>query len=356
MKKLTAILLIVAMLLTLGACSKKSDDANGPIKIGVLAPITGANAEHGKSYQVRVFAAYTKDGKTQYLSATDATVVEAALVLGDRVVGLKATVEGRKILVSWNAYPNATKYFVHVFNPDGSKATTVQAATNSAVVANAIQAEIDYTIKVTAQIGSTFMSYNDALGVTARLAVAAPNTVTAPKIYPKSASITWNSVKGCQEYYVRVTKDGTTIRTWKATTNYLTISGLEANTTYGIEVNAVVESRLADGRIEKKYSGYGDMNMLTTSSFENLELTAEVVDGDVIISWKAPTEGSAVYFWVYESGEPKATLLGGVAGQYTRYRVKNAASGEHSYKMIGRINYNGVTYNTGVYESNSITL
>ena len=33
MKKLTAILLIVAMLLTLGACSKKSDDANGPIKI-----------------------------------------------------------------------------------------------------------------------------------------------------------------------------------------------------------------------------------------------------------------------------------------------------------------------------------
>ena len=31
MKKLTAILLIVAMMLTLGACSKRSDDATGPV-------------------------------------------------------------------------------------------------------------------------------------------------------------------------------------------------------------------------------------------------------------------------------------------------------------------------------------
>ena len=41
MKKMTAILLIVAMMLTLGACSKKSDDATGPIKIGVVGARTG---------------------------------------------------------------------------------------------------------------------------------------------------------------------------------------------------------------------------------------------------------------------------------------------------------------------------
>ena len=47
MKKLTAILLIVAMLLTLGACSKKSDDANGPIKIGVVGARTGESSLWG---------------------------------------------------------------------------------------------------------------------------------------------------------------------------------------------------------------------------------------------------------------------------------------------------------------------
>ena len=47
MKKLTAILLIVAMMLTLGACSKKSDDATGPIKIGVVGARTGESSLWG---------------------------------------------------------------------------------------------------------------------------------------------------------------------------------------------------------------------------------------------------------------------------------------------------------------------
>ena len=47
MKKLTAILLIAAMLLTLGACSKKADDANGPIKIGVVGARTGESSLWG---------------------------------------------------------------------------------------------------------------------------------------------------------------------------------------------------------------------------------------------------------------------------------------------------------------------
>ena len=47
MKKLTAILLIVAMMLTLGACSKKSDDADDSIKIGVMSTRTGENSLWG---------------------------------------------------------------------------------------------------------------------------------------------------------------------------------------------------------------------------------------------------------------------------------------------------------------------
>lgn len=47
MKKLTAILLSVAMIVTLGACGKKADDANGPIKIGVVGARTGESSLWG---------------------------------------------------------------------------------------------------------------------------------------------------------------------------------------------------------------------------------------------------------------------------------------------------------------------
>ena len=50
MKKLTAILLIVAMMLTLGACSKKSDDADDSIKIGVMSTRTGENSLWGRCH------------------------------------------------------------------------------------------------------------------------------------------------------------------------------------------------------------------------------------------------------------------------------------------------------------------
>ena len=47
MKKWTAILLSVAMIVTLGACGKKADDANGPIKIGVVGARTGESSLWG---------------------------------------------------------------------------------------------------------------------------------------------------------------------------------------------------------------------------------------------------------------------------------------------------------------------
>lgn len=54
MKRTIAIALLLVLIIgILGGCAAKSEaKSDGPIKIGVLAPITGANAEHGKSYQV----------------------------------------------------------------------------------------------------------------------------------------------------------------------------------------------------------------------------------------------------------------------------------------------------------------
>lgn len=52
MKKILALLLAIALLCGVMAGCGSKNASSDTIKIGVLAPITGANAEHGKSYQV----------------------------------------------------------------------------------------------------------------------------------------------------------------------------------------------------------------------------------------------------------------------------------------------------------------
>lgn len=223
---------------------------------------------------------------------------DAALKVGSRVVDVKTQSNGRNIYVTWKAYEGATQYRVYVYKKGEypTAFTNVKVTTNSAIITNAIYAEIDYEIRVVATVGGVQMKTANALSVDARLDIFTPSTFVDRGITPTKVQLSWEQVRGADRYWVYLTpvNGGDTII--KEATGATGIAGLTPGTTYNVQVQA----RITDADGNTHYSGASPiLGTITTTEWEDIEFTALASKSGAEISWKAPT--NAYRYIIYRS-------------------------------------------------------
>ncbi len=219
-----------------------------------------------------------------------------------------ATPGDKKVSLTWDAVPNATKYKVVVYNGnrvfkivyamDGSAKAVVEGLTNGT----------EYGFWVQAYVNGAYDSEPD----TTKLVYATPRADQKPEaITPtgltavagdKQVKLSWNAVTGATKYRVVVysgTKFVKNAYVSGGTTTETTVTGLTNGTKYGFWVQSYVE----------KYSEDPDMNGLVyatpiapdTKPATPAGLTLVPGDKQVTVSWTA-VPGATKYKVVVYSG------------------------------------------------------
>ncbi len=320
--------------------------------------ITIKGLEYNTDYSFKVITK-TSSG---YMKWTDAESVTSQMVIGDRVVGLKATIQGKGAKIDFLPVENAEGYYAAVYLEDGTRHASIQIdkGATSVNVINNLYAGTKYTVKITPKLNGAYVPFANALSVTFTAPVVNP---TSYKIADQTATtirFSWDAVRGATEYFVRVreketgnivntlhTVDG---KTTVALARYTDGTRLSPNTTYTLEFCAYVPGVAAT---------YGAPIDITTGSFEEVAVTARYNKsiGIVNLSWNSTTD--AVAYYVYRIGENgKNTYLAYLDGKdNTIYEIKAPElSGSYTYGIISFEKDTSGSCYTPLYKSNNITI
>ncbi|NYD67366.1 fibronectin type III domain-containing protein [Agromyces atrinae] len=200
------------------------------------ATITGLTAK--TLYGLKVRAANDAGKSSDYSARVNATTTASATL--EAPTGLKATVTGTSIAVTWNKTTGASKYVLVYAAPTGTK--TLDVTTNSANLtglapstlyglkvraANAQGASSPYSVRVNATTGT-----NGGTTTTPAVPTGLKATVTGTTI-----AATWNASPGATKYTLTYAAPNGT-KTVDVTTTSANLTGLTANTLYGLKVRA----------------------------------------------------------------------------------------------------------------------
>ena len=142
--------------------------------------ITVGSLEYYTDYTFKVI---TKDSDG-YMSWTDAMAVTSQMVIGERVVGLKAAPYGRGARITFEPVPNAEGYFAFVYKADTmERQTSIEIADPSATsvnVVNALNAGEKYIVKITPKLNGQYVAgvKENGLGVEFIAPVINPSSYT----------------------------------------------------------------------------------------------------------------------------------------------------------------------------------
>ena len=146
-----------------------------------------------------------------------------------RPTGLTATYSGNSITAEWNASDGATSYTIYI---GGSATVSATSYTRTG---------LSYGVKYRVQViaSNSVGDSQPSLPVYVTIPLNVPTNVRLTGQTAHTISLAWDSVTDADDYYVAITPDnGQTISTFSSTVPSITISNLNAGTTYQLKVQA----------------------------------------------------------------------------------------------------------------------
>ena len=294
------------------------------------------------------FIVTAKLSSGKYLPVATATHVVGGMVVGDRVVGLEANIEGKGAVVNFHPVENAEEYMVNVFENDAQGTRVYTAAINkdttSARVMNNLTAGTKYVVMINVKLGGKWTALADlrvnGIGISFTAPVVNPTSVTIVDETATSVRFNWDAVRGATEYYVRVKLKSTgklvnTIKVVGKTTATLSRwtngTKISSNTTYTLEICAYVPGVEAT---------YGEPIDITTKGFEKVWVTAEHNNNKINLSWNKTTNSVGYFVYTYKNGVKINTKYIDGADNNSYEFTAPTKSGKYMYGVV-------------VYEKNS---
>ncbi len=270
---------------------------------------SGLKSGTGYSYAVRT---YGSSGYSSY--GTPATVYTVPGVPG----GLTATPSWDSVAVSWSPVSGATGYEVQV-------GPVTQSTTGTSATVKGLKPSTDYSCSVRAKnSGGTGASSTSKYVRTKIAPPATPTNVRAAATHD-SATVSWNSSAGAQDYDVLL---GGTRYSVKGTSR--TITGLKANTNYSYQVRANNSSG------SSAYSPAATIRTPAGPPAVPTNIRASATTDTVTISWNS-VSGATGYDIMLGGTIYSATGTSRVIGDLTpntsyNYRVRSKnANGKSAY-------------------------
>ena len=305
--------------------------------------------DYNTNYKFYVLAQY--DGE-KYLKTENATKVDGAMVIGNRVVGHTATIKGKGAEISFLPAEGATEYYAYVFENDvnGTRVYTRQVpiGTTSVFIENNIVAGTKYFVLINPRINGKFLSLEElkatAVGVTFTAPVYNPTSVTVVDQTATSIRFNWDRVRGATQYFIKVTEKES-----GKVVNTLNIVGKETatlarhtdgtrispNTTYILQFYTYIDYK-------NKADSYGEPIEITTIDFEDVTVTARYNQNNnkINVSWNKTTNAVGYYLCFFKNG--------------VETNVKYIDGGDKTvYEFIAPKEKGTYSYGIRVYEKNS---
>lgn len=301
--------------------------------------------EYNTAYNIDVIA---NVGGT-YLSYDDAQTVVSTMIIADRVVGVKATVEGDNVVVSYEAVAGAQEYTVYIYNGDTLVTSKVSYDNSATFAGTELVAGANLTAKVAVKL-------NDAYAEEVEYVVA---PFVAPVVNPalrltntglSSITVEWDAISGVSTYFVKVTDKATgaivkVVKVSGATT--ATIAKLAAGTEYDVSICAKVANTPVV---------YAAPIQATTTGLDTLALGTNVVDGEAKFTWTKP-EGAVSYFvYILKDGTPvkSAKVADGNTTAFGVMLPKEA--GTYTFGIIAKVVSGGTTTYTSMFTAGEATV
>nr|AKG25402.1 alpha-amylase [Microbacterium aurum] len=202
--------------------------------------LTVSDLAAGTAYWFKV-RAENSAGYSAYSAQVDVTTGSTGVVTVPAVPsGLKATVSGTSVALSWSAVSGATKYRVAYRDAGVAKYVTVTSGTTLTV--SGLSAQTAYWFKVRAENSAGYSAYSAQVDVT----TGSTGVVTVPAVPSglkatvsgTSVALSWSAVSGATKYRVAYRDAGVVKYVTVTSGTTLTVSGLSAQTAYWFKVRA----------------------------------------------------------------------------------------------------------------------
>ncbi len=318
--------------------------------------MTFKDLEYGEKYTFKVI---TKNS-TGYMAWNEATPVTAEMIIGERVVGLSATIQGKGAKIDFLPVPDAEGYYAYVYEADTMTRvyTKELSADATSFVANTnLDAGKKYVVKITPKLNGKWVAgvKENGVGVEFTAPIINPTSITIADQTATSVRFNWSAVRGVDEYYIRVKEkeSGEIVRTIHVTggkttatlSRYTDGTRISPDTTYTLEFCAYVSGASIS---------YGEAIELTTKNFEEVNVSAKLNDEKVNLSWNSTTDSTGYYIYRIHNG--KKTYIKYVEGSTSITVSAPKISGEYTYGVIAiESNTSGKAY-VPMAISNSIAI
>ena len=288
----------------------------------------------------------------EYLKVAEAIKVEGRMVVGERVVGLNAAIEGKGAVVTFLPVEKATEYLVNVFandvNGERIYSATLSKDATSARIMNNLIAGTKYVVVINAKVNGKYMPLSDlrvnGISTTFTAPVVNPTAVTVAAETATSIRFNWDAVRGASQYFIKVTEkeSGKLVntlnivgKTTATLSRYTDGTRISPNTTYILQFYTYINSTTNSG-------SYGESIEITTKDYETVTLTAvyDKKSDRINLSWNRTTNAVGYFISTYKDGTK-------ISNQYIDGGDKTTYS-INAFEKVG-------TYTFGIvaYEKNS---
>ena len=208
----------------------------------------------------------------------------------DRVSGLSLLVVGTgQITINWNSVTSATSYVIQWRDSGQSFSTARQATSNSTqYILTSLSANTTYYVQVKARANNFHdgdWSFEDN-ATTERLRLNTPNPPSLSVLGSSSIRATWSSVPNASSYRVHWRELGGSTQTNDTTSTSFTLSGLRANTTHYVAIQALTTNpNFQNSNVSNESSA-----MTSPAALGRPNLSLSSADDDSIsVNWSSVT-------------------------------------------------------------------
>ena len=262
--------------------------------------------------------AYNKefDLETAYSAALEVTVPLPGPTPAP--TGLEAGAGNGKVVVTWNAVDEATKYTVYLY-ADGKYTTLADDVTDTSYTATGLTNGTKYGFKVKAFANNNWSAASAMVYATPDASAGVPKNVKAVAGNAK-ATVTWDKVTGATKYAVYIYEDGqyTCLNSNVTGTSY-TATGLTNGKKVGFKIKAYF------GGAWSSTSAIAYATPVAAEAVAPANVKATGGNTKATITWSAVTGASKYAVYIYEDGE-YTTLSSSVTG--TSYTATGLTNGK----------------------------
>ncbi|MGN1443885.1 MAG: fibronectin type III domain-containing protein [Acutalibacteraceae bacterium] len=214
---------------------------------------TDTSLTAGKTYYYKIRTYKTVNKKNVYSSLSGAAYAKAS---PPAVTGIKASgITTSSVKLSWNAASGAKYYKIEQYNSSTKKWAAIKTVSSTSYTVTKLTAGTIYYFRITA-IDSTKKISGKASSTFKTSTLTAAPTIKLASTKSKTATVSWNSVKGAKSYIVYQSSDG---KTWTKAATTAKTSYTITNLTGGKRIYVKVRA----GNAYKLYSAYSATKYVT---------------------------------------------------------------------------------------------